>query len=135
MSPDEIRNVLERHLELWNAKDRDGWLLHWKATAPGGNTLEDPVGTPIKRDMLDEVWDVSFAESDWKITMTHCTVCANEAACLMVNEGEVQGTSVTATGVEIYIFNDDSSVHVRTYYELPEGSAYADWTNSRDANQ
>jgi len=127
---DDIRNTLERHAELWNAKDRDGFIAHWKSVCLGEFTLEDPVGTPIKRgvDVLGEVWDVAFEESVWTLTIEECIVCGNEAALVVLNEGTVGGTAVALRGVEVYAFGDDGSVRVRTFYNLPEGSQYAEWT-------
>jgi len=129
-SVDEIRHAIGRHIELWNSKDRDGWLQHWQSTAPGGYALEDPVGTPVKRgyELLGEVWDRAFDETAWKITMKQCIVCGNEAALVMVNEGTVGGAAVAVEGVELYRFGEDRSVHQRTFYELPEGSEYLEWT-------
>jgi hypothetical protein len=127
-TPAEIRGALECHIELWNARDREGWLSHWKSTCPGGYTLEDPVGTPAKRDLLAEVWDAAFAETAWVITMKQCIVCANEAALVMINQGMVAGAAIEVAGVELYRFNDDGSVHQRTFYEPPAGSTYVEWT-------
>lgn len=127
---DQIRRALTHHVELWNAREREAWLAHWRATCPGGYALEDPVGTPVKRgfDLLGEVWDRAFADTAWTITMQQCIVCANEAALVMVNEGTLGGVPVTAQGIEIYRF-EDQSVHQRTFYELPD-STYADWTRT-----
>ncbi len=46
---EEIRTAVERHVELWNAGDKEAWLAHWKRVVPGEVTMEDPVGTPLKR--------------------------------------------------------------------------------------
>jgi hypothetical protein len=42
---EEIRAAVERHVELWNAGDKEAWLAHWKRLVPGEVTMEDPVGT------------------------------------------------------------------------------------------
>ena len=129
---DSIRSALARHVELWNAKDRAAWLSHWESICPGGFTLEDPVGTPVKRghEIMGEVWDAAFAESAWTLTLEECIVCGNEAALVVMNEGDVGGQPVALRGVEIVRFDDDGSVHYRTFYILPEGSQYAAWTET-----
>jgi hypothetical protein len=38
---EEIRAAVERHVELWNAGDKDAWLAHWKRVVPGEVTMED----------------------------------------------------------------------------------------------
>jgi hypothetical protein len=55
----DLERFIRRWYELWNAQDKQGWLQHWKHTAPGEPTLEDPVGTPVKRgwELAEELWD------------------------------------------------------------------------------
>jgi hypothetical protein len=42
-----IRAAVERHVELWNAGEKEVWLAHWKSVVPGENTKEDPVARPL----------------------------------------------------------------------------------------
>src|SRR5690349_7341061 len=100
-SADEIKDAIERHIELWNSKDRAAWLQHWQSRAPGGYALEDPVGTPVKRgyELLGVVWDRAFDETAWTITMKQCIVCGHEAALVMVNEGAIGGVPVAVEGI------------------------------------
>jgi hypothetical protein len=127
---DDIENAIKSHVALWNAKDRAAWIAHWESVCPGDFILEDPVGTPVKRghETWGQAWDAAFAESVWTLTIEQCIVCGNEAAVVMINEGSVGGVPVEVRGVEIFAFGDDGSVHQRTYYQLPEGSQYAEWT-------
>lgn len=54
---EDLERFIRRWYELWNQQDKDGWLRHWRDTA-GEPTLEDPVGTPIKR--------------GWELALTPC---------------------------------------------------------------
>jgi SnoaL-like protein len=131
-SGDEIRALIEQHVALWNAGDKEAWLAAWQAAVPGGASMEDPVGTPVKRgwDLLAEAWDAS-PNQDWKLSIDRLIVCGNEGAAVIRNEGSVQGTPITVVSIEVYQFGDDGSVHTKTYWEAPEGgSDYAEWTAS-----
>lgn len=121
----EMRQFMERHVELWNAAEKEPWLAHQKAACPGGLTMEDPVGTPVKQgvDILGEVWDEFFADNQWTLTIEHLVTCANELAAVVRNESVVNGTPVVVHSIEIYQFGDDGSLHVRTYWNPPDGSA------------
>jgi hypothetical protein len=33
-----IRAAVERHVELWNAGEKEVWLAHWKSVVPGEDT-------------------------------------------------------------------------------------------------
>lgn len=129
---DSIRDAIKRHVELWNAGDRAAWLSHWESICPGDFTLEDPVGTPVKRghQVWGDAWDAAYAESVWTLTIEESIVCGSEAAVVMANEGAVAGQPVTVRGVELFHFGDDGTVRQRTFYELPEGSQYAEWTET-----
>jgi SnoaL-like domain len=131
----EMRATVERHVELWNAGEKEPWLAHMKAAAVGGLTMDDPVGTPTKRgtDILGDVWDHSFSQGVWTLTIEHLVTCANELAMVVRNESVVDGTTVVVRSIETYRFGDDGSLYVRTYFDMPAGSDYAEWTNTLDS--
>jgi hypothetical protein len=132
LSAAEIRQFIERHVELWNAGEKEPWLAHMKSASAGGLTMEDPVGTPVKRgpDVMSEAWDAAFNEYPWQLTIEHLVVCANEIAVVIRNEGEVKGAPVTVHSIETYKFGNDGSMQVRTYFDIPTGSAYGEWTST-----
>jgi hypothetical protein len=121
---------MERHVELWNAGDKEGWIAHLKQASPGGFTMEDPVGTPTKRghDILNEVWDLAHGQESWTLSIDHLVICGNELAMLVNNQGIIQGTPVVVRSIETYRFDDDGSLLIRTYYDIPAGSSYGEWT-------
>jgi len=128
-SADEIRGLIQRHVELWNAGDKDAWLAHWQSVVTGEVSMEDPVGTPVKRgwDVMGEVWDAS-PNADWKLSVERLYVCANTGAAVIRNAGSVAGTPTVIESIEIYAFADDGSLHTQTYWELADGNEYAQWT-------
>ena len=121
-SGDDIAQIIERSYELWNRDDRDGWLAHWKSVTPGSHTLEDPIGTPPKLgwDILAEVWDRTGTE--------RIIVCGNEGVAVCRNEGTVKGRSVVIDSVDLYRFTEDGSTHTRSFWTIPDGLPYGQWT-------
>ena len=126
---DQIREALEQHVALWNRGDKEGWLAAWKSLVPGEVTMEDPVGTPVKRgwDVMGEVWDAS-PNADWKLSIEKLYVCASTGAAVIRNAGTVAGTPTVIESIEVYEFRDDGSLHTKTFWELAEGNEYAQWT-------
>jgi SnoaL-like domain len=126
---DQIREVLDQHVALWNAGDKEAWLAAWKSLVPGDVTMEDPVGTPTKRgwDVMADVWDAS-PNADWKLSIEKLYVCASTGAAVILNEGTVAGTPTVIESIEIYEFRDDGSLHTKTFWELADGNEYAQWT-------
>jgi hypothetical protein len=128
----EMRATIERHIELWNAGEKEAWVAHWKLTSTGGMTWEDPVGTPPKRgsDFLGGLWDAAFSQGAWTLSVDHLVTCSNELAMLVSNEGVVEGATIVVRSIETYRFGDDGSLHVRAYFDIPAGSEYGEWTSS-----
>lgn len=124
-----IRAALERHVQLWNAGDKEAWLAHWKGVVPGEVTMEDPVGTPVKRgwDVMAEVWDAS-PNADWKLGIDLLHVCGATGAAVIRNSGTVNGEAAVIQSIEIYKFGDDGSLHTSTFWDLAAGNEYAQWT-------
>jgi hypothetical protein len=128
-SPREIRRIIERAYELWNADDKAGWLAHWRSVTPGEHLLEDPIGTPPKRgwEILAEVWDRT-ARGRLYITPVQIIVCGNEGAAFCDNAGTVRGKDVLIKSIDIYKFGEDGSTHARSFWEIPEDLPYGEWT-------
>jgi hypothetical protein len=129
-TPDQMRSMIEQHVANWNAGDKEAWLTGLRAAVPGDFTMEDPVGTPVKRgwEVMGEAWDAS-PNAEWKLTIEKLFVCGNEVAALMRSDGVVQGAPTTVLGIEIVRFGEDGSAHWKTYFDIPEGSQYGEWTS------
>jgi len=125
-TPAQIREVLERHVELWHAGDRDAWLANWRTLVTRDVTLEDPVGASPKRgfdEALAGEWDRT--RDDWKLDVQELIVCGSEGALFVRNGGVVDGAPVVLDTVEIYRF-DEGSLRARIYWELPAAAPERD---------
>jgi hypothetical protein len=130
LSPADMRAIVERHVELWNAGGKAAWIAHLKQSSSGGFSMEDPVGTPTKRghDILSEVWDNSFSQGAFTLSVDHLVTGGNEVAILANSNGTIDGAAVVVRSIEIYRFGDDDSLHIRAFWDIPAGSAYGEWT-------
>jgi hypothetical protein len=126
--PDEFRAFVQRWYELWNANDKQGWLDHWRAAAPGEPCIEDPVGTPLKQgwDMVEELWDRT-GEDHFKVTISEIYICGDEAAAVCRSEGTFGGETFQIGSVDVHQFHGDR-LAVRSYWEIPPGIPYGQWT-------
>jgi hypothetical protein len=116
---EEMRGVIERHVELWNAGDKDAWLAYWRSVNHGEPSMEDPVGTPLKRgwDLITEAWDVA-ATSDVKLTLKTLYVRGSTVAAAIANDGNFDGVPFSMDSIELYHFADDGSIHAQTYWDV-----------------
>lgn len=122
MTEDEIRRLLERQVELWNAGDKQAWMGLWSAF---DLTMEDPVGKRPRRgpealEYLSRTWDNAPA-SKWKASYATLIVCGAEAAALVHNDGAWHGAPYRLTSLETYRFGDDGTAHWRAYWTPPPG--------------
>jgi hypothetical protein len=119
-APDEetIRRLLERSYELWNAGDKDGYVANLQELAPGGFSLEDPVGTPPK-ETPQSVAEMFDGDVGWKMITEQIIVCGNSAARISRAEGMAEGQPVSVRAVDTFDFADDGSVHIRVWYGAP----------------
>jgi hypothetical protein len=117
----QVRAVLERHIELWSAGDKDAWVANWRTLVTGDDvTLQDPVGTPPKRGFdLALVGEWDRTRDDWKLTAQELIACGSEGALVARNEGTVDGVPIELDTVEIYRFGADGSLDARIYWEFP----------------
>ena len=85
-------------------------------------TFDDPVGVPTKhgRDAVVKSWELSLTPGrSWRLVPERIVVCADEAAVLMRNEGDLHGEHVVVDSVEIWKVGDDGLVRaVRSYFEV-----------------
>jgi len=135
-TPDQVRSAVEHHCQHWNDRDQAAW----EALFADDVTFDDPVGVPTKhgRAAVRASWERSLTPGrEWRLVPTRIVVCADEAAVLMRNEGNLQGTRVDVESIEIWKVGDDGLVRaVRAYFEtdaevqsdyfLPPDDAVAD---------
>lgn len=100
--PGAILNFLHGQTACWNAKDKDGFLAHYRAAAPDGLTIEY-VGQPSGGDawqVLDTIWSTQSPKIDIEVVAT--IVNGDEAACHHRNR--VIGSDAVVTTIELYRF-------------------------------
>jgi hypothetical protein len=111
-----IQRYFDRYVEAWNAHDRDALLANWKSIATDV-TMEDPVGSPIRRGWDDVVlgpWDLM--NDTITVSLKELVICGSEVAFVFENVTD----SFTVVSIETMRFEDDGAVSVRTYWE-PQG--------------
>lgn len=115
--PAAVRAAVENHCRFWNARDRAAW----EALFADDVTFDDPVGVPTKhgREAVKSSWERSLtSDRSWTLVPTRITVCADEAAVLMRNEGDLAGEQVVIDSIEIWKVGEDGLVRaVRAYFE------------------
>ncbi len=82
----------------------------------------DPVGTPPKHGFescCEDSWDLFQARVRFRILPGTLFVCANEVAWCLENHFEVPDGEQLQYSRESYVFGDDGSVSIRTYYRVP----------------
>lgn len=84
----DLETFIRRWYQLWNEQDKEGWLQHWRETVPEEPTLEDPIGTPIKRgwQLAGELWDRTGPDHP-AVTITQLITGGSEAVVVCHNEG------------------------------------------------
>lgn len=114
---EQVRAAVEAHCRHWNERDRDAWT----ALFADDVTFDDPVGVPTKRgpQAVRDTWERSLTPGrSWRLVPTRIVVCADEAAVLMRNEGDIEGRRVDIESVEIWKVGADGKVTaIRAYFE------------------
>jgi steroid Delta-isomerase len=114
------RSALEKHLDRWNAMDRDGWL----ALFADDVVFDDPVGVPPKHGLeaAAKQWDASFSDHQrWTLKHELVIVCGDEVAATVRNDGVIDGVSYSFVTIEVWMVNAAGRIcAVRAYYEPPD---------------
>lgn len=115
-STEQIKTFIHDQVDLWNAKDREGFFACYKKIAKGRLVIEY-VGRPIPDDawqVLEQMWDTT--NSDVEIEVAETIINGNEVACHHINKMPSKGINIQT--VEIYKFDGDD-LYVR-YFIKPE---------------
>jgi steroid delta-isomerase len=107
---DKVRATVEAYLATFSAGDREAWLDLFSSDA----TLEDPVGTEVRRgrDAIGEFWDQSrsFVERITLKMVQGPGVRGNEAAFAMEAHAEVGDSTFVAPTIDVMTFDDDGRI-------------------------
>ncbi len=118
-----LKTWARRYVELWNAGDKEDWAENWRSVLTGDIRMLDPVGTPEKHGFqhccLDS-WDLFQARVRFRHVPGSVFVNGNEVAWTLENHLSVDGEERVALSIETYRFEEDGSVVVRTYYDVPQ---------------
>ena len=118
---EKVRATVAAYLETFSAGDREAWLDLFAPDA----TLEDPVGTEVRRgrDAIGEFWDQSrsFVESITLKMVQGPGVRGHEAAFAMEAHAEVGDSTFVAPTIDVMTFDDDGRITtMRAFWDPAE---------------
>ena len=116
----------EKHCPLWNAGDREAWVASWRTIAKGALTMYDPVGTELKSgpdaaDYMGHTFDLF--QKHLNMQMLTVKVNGNEMAWVIESRF---GSFDPMYSIETFRWEDDGSLHVKTYYDMPTNVGQTD---------
>jgi heme-degrading monooxygenase HmoA/predicted ester cyclase len=125
----DTRSLIERHIELWNSRNREGWLagldLHrLEIQAPGGFRLTG-------REAAEKTWDMwieAFADNRLEITGIHADdrggmaegrATGTHTGTLRGPAGEIAptGRAVNLPYALVYEFEEGKITSIHTYFD------------------
>ena len=114
---EDLRSLPSRYVDLFQRKDRSGWLDLFAVDA----VHHDPLGTPPNtgRDAIAAFWDRTFAMLEaGSFDIHHVFVCGNEVASVFTFTGTAGGGGFTFDGLEIFKVNDEGLIsEMRAYWD------------------
>ena len=119
----ELRKFAKNYVALWNEGDKEAWVQNWRGVAPGEFTMFDPVGTPPKHGFqacAEAPWELFNSRVRFKHHDDIVFVNGNELAWVLENHMTTDGKSFVGHSIETFRFEEDGSVTIRTWYQVPE---------------
>ena len=109
-----------KHCPLWNQGDREAWVASWRTIANDALCMHDPVGTELKHgpnaaDYMGHTFDLFQRH----LNMQMLTVKVNGDEMAWVIESRF-GKLPPSLSVETFRWEPDGTLHVKTYYDMPE---------------
>lgn len=105
-----ITTTIERYLALFSAGDREAWLDLWAEDA----TMEDPVGTPVKRgrEEIGAFFDQSRSMADaLELRPLGVTiVVGNEASFAFAARPTIGGATMSVPVIDVMTFDDQGRI-------------------------
>jgi ketosteroid isomerase-like protein len=117
---EQARDAVHRHIELWNAQEREKWLALFAEDVH----YEDPPGIVAshgRQVMADHAWDRSFTDTKrWILEAVLVIACGHEAVVHIRNHGSVEGRPAWTDSMEVWAVDADGLVtSVRAFWEPP----------------
>ena len=108
--PEKIREVIEQYTARFSAGDRDGWLALWHEDA----TMEDPVGTEVKkgRDAIAEFWDSGAGASGAQLELDSPVLVPspNDGSFLMNVKVKLGDEEFVMPAIDVMTFDDSGLI-------------------------
>ena len=105
-----IAATIEQYLARFSAGDREGWLALWSDDA----TMEDPVGTPLKRgkDAIGAVFDETQKTVDSiELRPTgYQVICGGQASFAMDVRPTAGGQTMVLPVIDVMTFDADGHI-------------------------
>ena len=107
----DIRSTIDAYCETFSANDREGWLACWADDA----TMEDPVGTPLKKgkEEIGAFYDQSQELVPEGVTLEltgEPVIVGDEAAIPMRVVVSMGGSKLTTPIVDVMRFDADARI-------------------------
>jgi ketosteroid isomerase-like protein len=117
---EQARDAVHRHIELWNAQEREKWLALFAEDVH----YEDPPGIVAshgRQVMADHAWDRSFTDTKrWILEAVLVIACGHEAVVHIRNHGSMEGRPAWTDSMEVWAVDADGLVtSVRAFWEPP----------------
>jgi steroid delta-isomerase len=108
--PSAIRTTMEQYLARFSAGDRAGWLALWSDDC----TMEDPVGSPLKRgkEAIAAFYDEGQKAADSiELRPTgFMIVCGDEGSFAMEVRPTLGGQTMVLPAIDVMTFDDDARI-------------------------
>lgn len=122
---EELLTWAKGYVAHWNSGDKEAWVANWKKVAPGEVKMLDPVGTPPKFGFdacCGDPYGLFQPSTEFSVDPATMFVCGSEVAWVMTNIFTKDGEAHRMRSIEVYRFNVEGDVEIRTHYDVPEAS-------------
>jgi len=108
--PEKIREIIDQYTGLFSAGDRDAWLALWHQDA----TMEDPVGTEVRRgrDAIAEFWDSGAGSSGAQLERVSPVLVPtpNDCSFLMNVKVPLGDEELVMPAIDVMTLDDDGLI-------------------------
>jgi len=124
----DIRSTIDAYCETFTANDRERWLACWADDA----TMEDPVGTPLKKgkDEIGAFYDQGHKTAPEGLVLEltgEPVIVGDEAAIPMRVVVTMGGTKLTTPIVDVMKFDADAKIAAqRAFVDLSKLAPFSD---------
>ena len=122
---DQVRGAVERHCQYWNERNQQAWEALFADDVT--STIPSACRPSTARGGAELLGALADPGREWRLVAERIVVCADEAAVLMRNEGNLHGREVVVDSIEVWKVGADGLVRaVRAYFE-PDANVQSDY--------